>query len=468
MGSAEEEKKVLTDEEKRIARHKRRVRTTVFVYLTTLVFVLLLLAGVAYGAIRFTEMRAAKTAAVPVETPQPQPEPAAEPEPVDTQTVTEYIGEEEQLTDPEPEDFEQPPTPEEMLDEIVDAAIQVMPLEDKVAGLFVITPEALTGVDRAVKAGDSTKEALDKYAVGGLLYGTDNIQNAEQFGEMMANTQMYVHYPTFFLISEEGGTDKDLSPITAAGLGEAVPFLGSLGSEGDEAAFRAAGSALGLNLSMYGFNTDLAPIADLGEIGRNLSGRTLGETSETVAARCAQVLEGLSESGVTGCVKYFPTLAAGNEDPAKERALTLRSAEELRAGEFQVYSTLIASGVSMIQMSDLVFPALDENGIPASLCEGIVSGVLRGELGYEGVILSAPLNEETVKGYYAPDEAAILALKAGCDMIVAPEDFGAAYQGVLDACASGVISEERINLALKRIYRIKYADRIEEQAQEDR
>lgn len=95
-------------------------------------------------------------------------------------------------------------TPEEKLDGIINTMIEVMPLEDKVSGLFFVTPESITDVNAAVRAGDGTREALIRYAVGGIVYDKKNIQNAEQFGEMLGNTELYSKYPIFLGIEEEG------------------------------------------------------------------------------------------------------------------------------------------------------------------------------------------------------------------------------------------------------------------------
>ena len=83
-------------------------------------------------------------------------------------------------------------------------------------------------------------------------------------------------------------------------------------------------------------------------------------------------------------------------------------------------------------------------------------------MGYDGVVITDALNEQAITDYYAADEAAVMALKAGCDMIYMPEDFEQAYQGVLKAVQDGVISEDRIDDALRRIYRIKYASMVSE------
>jgi len=104
---------------------------------------------------------------------------------------------------------------------------------------------------------------------------------------------------------------------------------------------------------------------------------------------------------------------------------------------------------------------LEEDNYPASMSKTVITDILRGELGYEGVVITDALNMSAISEYYGPDEAAILALKAGCDMILMPEDFLQAYAGVVSAVTDGMISQERVNDSLRRIYRIKYADKLE-------
>ena len=92
----------------------------------------------------------------------------------------------------------------------------------------------------------------------------------------------------------------------------------------------------------------------------------------------------------------------------------------------------------------------------------MITDILRGELGFDGVVITDAMNMKAITDYYTSDEAAVKALQAGADMILMPEDFETAYQGVLDAVNNGTLSEERINESLQRIYRVKYSDKVED------
>ena len=116
----------------------------------------------------------------------------------------------------------------------------------------------------------------------------------------------------------------------------------------------------------------------------------------------------------------------------------------------------------MIMVGHMAAPGITGDNEPCIFSRHLITDILREEMGYEGVIITDALNMSAISQYYGADEAAIMAILAGCDMLLMPEDFEKAYQGVLQAIADGNISEERINDSLRRIYRIKYADMIVE------
>ena len=108
-------------------------------------------------------------------------------------------------------------------------------------------------------------------------------------------------------------------------------------------------------------------------------------------------------------------------------------------------------------------PALTGDNTPCSLSKAVITDILREQMNYKGVIISDALDMSAISEYYSSEQAAVMALKAGCDMLLMPENFQEAYEGVIQAVAEGTISEERINDSLRRIYRIKYADKIAEE-----
>nr|WP_300865800.1 glycoside hydrolase family 3 N-terminal domain-containing protein [uncultured Acetatifactor sp.] len=121
----------------------------------------------------------------------------------------------------------------------------------------------------------------------------------------------------------------------------------------------------------------------------------------------------------------------------------------------------INEGADMVMVSHMAASALTGDNEPSIFSQTLVTGILREQMGFQGVIITDALDMGAISQYYAADEASIMAVLAGCDMLLMPEDYEKAYTGVLEAVRSGNIDEERINDSLRRIYRIKYADMVQ-------
>lgn len=437
-------------QQRREMRRKRRQRNQILAYAAVLVMIALAGFGIVCGVKYLTgRQEQARQAAQESQQAMLEQQLASEEESLE---VPQEEAETTQETIPEL-------TPEEKLDEVINAMIDAMPIEDKVAGLFFVTPEAITGVDTAVKAGDGTKDALTQYAVGGIIYSSKNIKDAEQFRGMLSNTELYSKYPIFLGVEEEGGS---ISPLAAAGLIDKQASAADIGGSGDVGQAYSAGAGLGTGLADYGINVDFAPVADLANVENSvMDSRAYGDDASAAADYVINMINGLQEQGVTACIKHFPCGGSTEEDTHDGLAVSERSEEELRSQELAVYQSSIDAGVQMIMVGHTAVPALTGDNTPASLSGTVVTDLLRNEMGYQGVIITDAMDMKAISEYYGSGQAAVMALKAGCDMILMPEDFREAYEAVLTAVQDGTISEERINDALRRIYRIKCADRLE-------
>ena len=343
---------------------------------------------------------------------------------------------------------------------MVEDTLAEMTLEQKVAGLFFVTPEQLTGVSQVVAAGDATRESLEKYSVGGLIYFAKNIQSEDQLKEMLSNTASYSLFPLFFGVDEEGG--KVARVADTLKLDKTVP-MGEIGAAGDTQAAYDAYQNIGNYLSSYGFNVDFAPVADvLTNVDNTVIGNRAFSSDAGVAAQMvSSAVTGLQETGVSACLKHFPGHGDTAGDSHTGAAQTDRTKEEMEAEEFLPFQSGIEAGADMIMVGHITAPNLtDGDSLPASISEKIITGVLRNELGYQGIIITDAMNMGAITEYYKSDVAAIMALKAGADMVLMPENFEEAYQGVLDAVADGTVSEERIDDSLRRIYRVKLRSRV--------
>ncbi len=432
-------------QEKREERRRRRVRSQVLAYSALTIVILALAAGIACSVLRL--MKAGQG--------------AGQKEQENQELIDEILASETEIPSleptPEPEPEVVEPTWEEKLDAYVDAIILEMPLEDKVAGLFVVIPEAITGVGAAVQAGDGTRQALESNPVGGIIYFKQNIKSEEQLKEMLANTAQYARYPLFLAVDEEGGVVSRIGST----IGTKMDGAGDIGATGDPENAYQAGLTIGASLAGLGFNLDFAPVADLANVeGSIMAGRAYGADAATASPFVTSMMRGLEEQNVTACLKHFPGIGSTAQDPHDGRAFSERTEEQFWAEELAVFQAGIDSGANMIMVSHMAAPALTGDNEPSVFSRVLVTDILRNQMGFQGVVITDALSMSAISEYGA-EEAAIMAVLAGCDMLLMPEDYGKAYQGVLEAVRNGNIDEERINDSLRRIYRIKYADMVE-------
>ena len=320
-----------------------------------------------------------------------------------------------------------------------------MSVEQKVAQMFIITPEDLTGVARVTVAGGTTQAALSEFQVGGLVYGSSNIVSPEQISTMIANTQTYAReaggLSLFACIDEQGGGASQLAGNENFGTVETAD-LSSLTSR-DEA--YEVGNEIGAYLNSYGFNVDFAP---LGNLLYDLSDiQSFGSNPDTVGFLADGMAQGLIANGVLATMKYFPALEG---TAASEKTL-----EQLQSSDLVPFASAIEQNIPLIMVGHVTMPQIAADNAPSSLSKAVVTDLLKGDLNYQGLVVSDALNKETITAVYSSDQAAIKAIQAGNDMLLMPEEFTSAYQGVLAAIDSGEISIEQIDQSVTKIIKAK-------------
>ena len=375
------------------------------------------------------------------------------------QAQLEELAESEPAVVEAPEEEPQELTSDDYLNQIADTCIAEMSLENKVAGLFMITPESLTGVDMVIQAGDTTKQKLSEYPVGGLIYFNKNIKSADQLKEMLDTTRNTMIYPVFLAVDEEGGS---VSRVAGAGLAENVGDMSEIGSTCDPEKAKEVGTTIGTYLSQSGFNVDFAPVADVVSAENAVIGnRSFGSDPNVVGTMVAAEVQGLQESGVSACLKHFPGIGDTTTDTHDEKTVSEKTLEDMQQNDLPAFQAGIDAGADFVMVSHMSLPNVVGDDTPCSLSGTVINDLLRNQLGYDGIVITDALDMSAITDSYSSAEAAVKAIEAGADMLLMPENFEEAYQGVLEAVQNGTISEERINESLKRIYRVKYRDRIE-------
>lgn len=217
-----------------------------------------------------------------------------------------------------------------------------------------------------------------------------------------------------------------------------------------------SGKTIGLELSEIGVNLNLAPVADIGsEYNTEYAKRCLGMETQTVADNLKQYVKGMREGGIAVTLKYFPGIGKIQGDCLEEIQENTDSLMTLRNNNFHVYEKGIEAGADCIMMGNVSLPEILTDKTPAFMSEDIVTNLLRKELKFDGVVMTAPLNDNVIRDNYSTQEVVLEAVKAGCDMLVLPLDFQESYEALLDAVKNSVIEEKRIDESVRRILQNK-------------
>lgn len=343
----------------------------------------------------------------------------------------------------------------------VRARVDAMSLEQKVAQLFVVAPEALVeDVAQVTAAGDMTHEGVKAHPVGGIVYFAQNLIEPNQTTGMLANVKHFYsedgNVAPFLAVDEEGGSVVRIADNDAFGVQD-VGDASALGQAGDAAAAKEAAEKIADYLKPLGFNLDFAPVCDVVDPTRSdtMGLRSFSSDAQVVADMVKAEIEGFTDQGMLCCAKHFPGIGAAAGD-SHEGAITIdKSADELDQVDLVPFKAAIEAQVPLIMVGHLNLPAIVGDDTPAPLSSKVVQDLLRDTLHYEGVIITDSLAMGAITERYSAAEAAVAALKAGCDIPLMPEDFSAAYQGVLDAVAAGDLTEERIDESVTRILAAK-------------
>lgn len=296
---------------------------------------------------------------------------------------------------------------------------------------------------------------LEQMHVGGILLYTANMQTVPQTRALIATSQAHAKIPLFVSVDEEGGFVDRLEQFYGR-----RPSATEIGESGNVALAHSEGVRAARDLSDLGFNFDFAPDVDVQLVpGADLRTRTFGATPDAVTQFAGAYLAGLQSTGqVTGCLKHFPGLGSVLGDAHLDLPIVTRDRGQIETVELAPYRALIATGqVQVIMPTDLLLPAVDPT-LPAELSPAIMTGLLRGELGYNGVIVTDALYMQGITKTYSMPEAAVLAILAGDDLLVGastPQQMAPMIEALRAALHNGRLSPARLDQSIRRILTLK-------------
>ena len=326
-----------------------------------------------------------------------------------------------------------------------------MTLRDKICQMLFVNPESITGADCVTIAGETTEAALVKYPVGGIMYSKKNFISISQTTEMIANTQAYSDIDLFIAADEEGGVVNRLMST----LG--TTYISSMYTYKDDGVDTAYNNALTIatDMSELGFNLDFAPVCDVWSNPENtvIGKRAYSDDFEQAAELISYAVDGFHAGNLMCTLKHFPGHGDTSEDSHYSAAYVNKTEEELLDEELLPFMSGIEAGADFVMVGHLIVPDMDD--VPATLSEEIVTGLLREELGYDGIVITDSLIMSAVAESYTAEEVAVMAVKAGCDMLLEPTDIDATIEAIEEAVSTGELTEDRIDESVRRILIVK-------------
>ncbi|NIK76950.1 beta-N-acetylhexosaminidase [Paenibacillus castaneae] len=313
---------------------------------------------------------------------------------------------------------------------------------------------------------EGIKQLIETNGIGGTIYFTRNVRNAEQVhklsGELQSITKNAGNPPLFIAIDQEGGMVARL--VDGVTL---MPGNMALGAAGQAEGARETARICGEELRYLGVTMNYAPCIDVNNNPDNpvINVRSYSDRSDVVAELGAAAVAGYQSARVAATVKHFPGHGDTAVDSHHALPILLHGRERLESIELKPFRAAIEAGTECIMTAHVCLPALDPSGVPSTLSEPVITGLLRKELGYGGIVVTDCLEMDAIDQNYGPEQGAIMALQAGADMVLVSHTFEkqwAALEAVASAVENGELAEARIDEALDRIMRLKEKLMLEE------
>jgi len=323
----------------------------------------------------------------------------------------------------------------------------------------VVTDEA-KAVNQRLYGVDTPAQAIAKYQPGGVIYftvrnGDDNIGDPAQVATLSNGLQLAAQsvpgrIPLQISVDQEGGAL--VARFGAASGATQMPGNMALGATRSTQAARRSATVIGAELAAVGVTQDYAPVADVNVNPNNpvIGIRSIGADPAFVSDLVAAQVRGFHRGGVTAVAKHFPGHGDTGVDSHFGLPEVTHTRAQLEAIDLPPFRAAIAAGVDTIMTAHVVLPAIDP-GVPATMSRKILTGLLRKELGFDGLIVTDALDMSGATATYPPDVAPVRALLAGADQLLIPPQMDTAYAAVLRAVREGVISKKRLNDSVYRI-----------------
>ena len=350
----------------------------------------------------------------------------------------------------------------------VEAMLKKMTLREKVGQMFFVRVESLDPLIEWTTYDDlanlknqeitmKMRKVNHDYPVGGIILYAWNIEDETQLASIIKQVRSLNGSP-LLCIDEEGGRVSRIANNPNFHV-KKYESMAAIGVTGDPKNAYECGNTIGTYLKHYDFDIDFAPVADVNTNPDNIiiGPRAFSDDPAVAAPMVTNYLQGLKDAGITGCIKHFPGHGDTTNDTHSGYVQSLKTWDEMNQCEMVTFRAGIQWGCQLIMTAHIAVPNVTGTNIPSTLSPVVLQDKLRGELGYQNIIITDGMEMGAITKHYTSGEAAVGSIKAGVDIVLGPRDFTEAFDAVIAAVNNGTLTEERINQSVRRILTLRYA-----------
>ena len=350
----------------------------------------------------------------------------------------------------------------------VEAMLKKMTLREKVGQMFFVRVESLDPLIEWTTYDDlanlknqeitmKMRKVNHDYPVGGIILYAWNIEDETQLANIIKQVRSLNGSP-LLCIDEEGGRVSRIANNPNFHV-KKYESMAAIGATGDPKNAYECGNTIGTYLKHYDFDIDFAPVADVNTNPDNIiiGPRAFSDDPAVAAPMVTNYLQGLKDAGITGCIKHFPGHGDTTNDTHSGYVQSLKTWDEMNQCEMVTFRAGIQWGCQLIMTAHIAVPNVTGTNIPSTLSPVVLQDKLRGELGYQNIIITDGMEMGAITKHYTSGEAAVGSIKAGVDIVLGPRDFTEAFDAVIAAVNNGTLTEERINQSVRRILTLRYA-----------
>ncbi len=341
------------------------------------------------------------------------------------------------------------------LDKKVEDTLNNMTLDEKIGQMIIVYYSSS-------KMDNTLKSALNDVKPGGFILFQENITTYDDTLNFIKEIKSTAKIPMFISIDQEGGNVQRLKKLIDLYVSD-IPYMYYVGKTDDENLTYNVGKVIAEELRVFGINMDFAPVLDVFSNPNNtvIGKRSFGTTYEIVSKHGLQLAKGLEDNGVIPVYKHFPGHGNTETDSHYDLPVVNKTKEDLLNSDLVPFIDAIKNDAKVIMIGHLAVPEITKDNTPSSLSKEMITNFLKGELNYNGIVITDALNMKALTNYYKEDEICGKAVEAGVDILLMPTSSRKCLKSVQDAIKNGKVTEKDIDNSVRKILKLKF-DKIDD------